>query len=333
MTARLRVVNAVLPGVLASASAELLARLLERESEVVATVEDFAGPSARIALARAEVLVTGWGTPRIDAEVLDAAPALRHILHVGGSVKDLLSPAVWERGITVSSAVDANAIPVAEYTLAMILIANKKVLPLARRYRKERSFIDQAQLGVVGNYRRRVGIVGASRIGRRVIELLRPFDLDVVVHDPTLSDAAVSALGATPAALEQLCATCDIVSVHAPSLPTTLGLISRTLIDSMPQEATLINTSRGAVVDQNALVDRVLRGDLYAVLDVTSPWVLPADHPFYEHPNVVLTPHIAGSIGTEVDRMIEAEVEELRRISAGEALAHPVELGSLGTAA
>lgn len=330
---RLNVVNAVLPGVLAEASAQHLAHLLDTESDVVGTIQEFASSEARAALASAEVIVTGWGTPRIDASILELAPRLRYVLHVGGSVKDLLAPEVWEHGVRVSSAVDANAVPVAEYTLAMILIANKRVLPIARQYRRDRSAIDQAQLGVVGNFRRRVGIVGASRIGRRVIEHLRPFDLDVVVYDPTLTDAAVGELGATAATLEQVCATCNVVSVHAPSLPETRGMLSRAHIDAMPAGSTLINTSRGEVVDQDALVDRVLRGDLYAVLDVTSPWVLPFEHPFYEHPNVVLTPHIAGSVGTEVDRMIDAQIAELRRISAGEPLAHPVDAGSLGTAA
>lgn len=333
MNARFRVVNAVRPGTLTASSEEYLARSLAEVADVVTAVDGFSTAEARRALAEADVIVTGWGTQRIDAAVLDSAPQLRSILHVGGTVKDLLDPDVWSRGITVSSAVDANALPVAEYTLAMILIANKRILPLARRYRTERASIDQAQLGVLGNYRRRVGIVGASRIGRRVVALLAPFDLDVVLYDPTLTDAEIRGLGATPSSLENLCGTCDVVSVHAPALPATEGMISRTLIDAMAPGATLINTARGSVVDQDALVDRVLRGDLYAVLDVTTPWVLAPEHPFYEHPNVILTPHIAGSVGTEVDRMIDEQIAELKRCAAGEPLAHPVALSSLGTAA
>ncbi|WP_166982781.1 hydroxyacid dehydrogenase [Paramicrobacterium fandaimingii] len=321
MSGRLRVINAVLPGTLTASSEQYLARSLAEVGNVVTDV------------AEAQVMVTGWGTQRIDAAVLDRAPELSCILHVGGTVKDLLAPEVWRRGIAVSSAVDANALPVAEYTLAMILMANKRILPIARRYRTERTFIDQAELGTIGNYRRRVGIVGASRIGRRVVALLAPFDLDVVLYDPTLTDAQIRALGAAPSSLEALCATCDVVSVHAPALPSTEGMISRPLIDAMAPGATLINTARGSVIDQDALVDRVLRGDLHVVLDVTTPWVLASEHPFYEHPNVVLTPHIAGSVGSEVDRMIDVQLAELRRFAAGEYLAHPVALSSLGTAA
>ncbi|QPZ38723.1 hydroxyacid dehydrogenase [Paramicrobacterium chengjingii] len=333
MIGPLRVINAVLPGTLTASSETYLARSLSDIADVVTDVESFDSPNVSAALAESQVIVTGWGTQRIDSSVLALAPKLRCILHVGGTVKDLLAPEVWSKGIAVSSSVDANALPVAEYTLAMILMANKRILPIARRYRSERAFIDQAQLGVTGNYRRRIGIVGASRIGRRVVDLLAPFDLDVVLYDPTLTAAEIRDLGAEPSTLDALCATCDVVSVHAPALASTEGMISRTLIDSIAADATLINTSRGSIIDQDALVDRVLRGDLHAVLDVTTPWVLASDHPFYEHPNVLLTPHIAGSVGSEVDRMIDVQLAELRRFASGERLAHPVALSSLGTAA
>lgn len=330
---RPRIVSAVGSGAFAPESETHLARELAAHGELLATVDAFDTPEALAALAEADVLITGWRTPRVDAAVLDRSPRLRWILHVAGSVKDQLDPVVWERGIQVSSAVDANAVPVAEFTLAAILMSNKRIVQIAREYRERRELIDQAGLGVVGNYRRVVGIVGASRIGRRVVELLRPFDLDVLLFDPTLSDDAVTALGARPVTLAELCAESDVVSVHAPSLPSTRGLISAPLIASMRSGATFINTARGEIVDQEALTERILVGDLHAVLDVTVPWALPPDHPLYDHPNVLLTPHIAGSVGTEVDRMIDTEIAELRRVAAGEPLAHPVLLESLVIAA
>ncbi|MBP2436367.1 hydroxyacid dehydrogenase [Microbacterium amylolyticum] len=332
-THRPAIVSAVGSGIFASLSEEYLAHELASVGEVIATVDSFETPEAVAALERAEVLVTGWGTPPINGELLDRAPHLRWILHIAGSVKGMLAPEVWDRGIGVSSAVDANAVPVAEFTLAAILLSNKRIVQIARQYRNTRTDLNQAELGVIGNYRRRVGIVGASRIGRRVIDLLQNFDVDVVVSDPTVAAADVRAMGAEPASLEELCATCDVVSVHAPSLPTTRGLISRELIASMRPGSTLINTARGDVVDQDALTERVLSGDLFSVLDVTVPWVLPAEHPLYDHPNVLLTPHIAGSVGTEVDRMIDDQVGELRRIARGEPLAHPVQPEALATSA
>ena len=330
---RPRVVSAVGTGALAPESAAYLARRLAETGELIATIDGFTAPEERSALALAEVLVTGWRTPRIDDAVLASAPNLRWILHVAGSVKHQLSPSVWERGIRVASAVDANAVPVAEFTLAAILMANKRIADLARAYRERRAYIEQAELGVIGNYRRRIGIVGASRIGRRVVDLLRPFDLEVVLFDPTLPDAEIRDLGVEPVSLEDLCRTSDVVSLHAPWLPSTEGLISAALIEAMRPGATFINTSRGKIVDQDALTARVLRGDLHAVLDVTEPMVLPPDHALYDHPNVLLTPHIAGSIGTEVDRMVDAQIAELERIAQGRALRHPVLWESLADAA
>ncbi|WP_316311709.1 NAD(P)-dependent oxidoreductase, partial [Clavibacter michiganensis] len=123
----------------------------------------------------------------------------------------------------------------------------------------------------VGNYRRTVGILSASLIGRRVVELLRPHDIEVLLHDPYVTDAEAAELGVENVGLPELFARCDTVSVHTPLLPTTRGLVSRPLIEAMPADAVLINTSRGAVIDQDALTDAALAGRIRAVLDVTDP--------------------------------------------------------------
>ncbi len=167
--------------------------------------------------------MTGWRTPRVDDAVLASAPNLRWILQVAGSVMHQLSPAIWERGIRVASAVDANAAPVTELTLAAILMANKRVADLARAYRERRAYIEQAELGVIGNYRRRIGIVGASRIGRRVADLLRPFDLEVVLLNRFSRTRRWESWGAVPLPLEDLCRTSDVVSLHAPVAPPQTG--------------------------------------------------------------------------------------------------------------
>jgi phosphoglycerate dehydrogenase-like enzyme len=294
--------------------------LLSREP-----IEDFASPSGRALLEEADILITGWGCPMIDDDVLDAAPRLRYVLHAAGSVKHHISDACWERGLLVSSAADANAIPVAEYTVAMIVLANKRVLQIARALHTTRTDVLPEQLFPdMGNYRKRVGIIGASKIGRHVVRLLAQYELDVVVADPYLSAVEAGALGVELVTLDELVAGCDIVSLHAPSLPSTKNLIDAGRIEQMRPGATFINTSRGELVDQDALLARVERGDLYAVLDVTTPWVLPSDSRFYTHPNVLLTPHVAGSLGNELERMAASAVGEALRLSRGEALQFPV---------
>lgn len=124
-----------LPGLFPAPLMERLRRLVRIDPALV--VRDFTDPGAARALAEAEVLITGWGCPRIDAEVLDAAPRLRTVLHAAGSVRGILSDTFWERGLVVSSAVRANALPVAEYTLAAILFAGKDAFRLRERSRTE----------------------------------------------------------------------------------------------------------------------------------------------------------------------------------------------------
>lgn len=295
-------------------------KLLSREP-----IQDFHSPEGRALLREADILLTGWGCPLIDDSVLDHAPRLKYVLHAAGSVKHHIGDACWKRGIQVSSAADANAIPVAEYTVAMIILANKRVLQIARALHTTRTEVLPEQLFPdMGNYRKRVGIIGASKIGRHVIRLLASYDLDVVVSDPYLSDAGAAALGVERVSLEQLVAGSDVVSLHAPSLPSTKNLIDTRLINALKPGATFINTSRGELVDQDALLARVGRGDLYAILDVTTPWVLPSGSAFYTHPNVLLTPHVAGSLGTELERMAASAVGEALRLAAGEPLRFPV---------
>ncbi|WP_051855336.1 hydroxyacid dehydrogenase [Streptomyces sp. NRRL B-1347] len=288
-------------------------------------LDDLTTGRAKEVLADVEVLVTGWGCPPLDVGVLAAAPRLRAVVHAAGSVRGHVTDACWERGIAVSSAAAANALPVAEYTLAMILLHGKHVLERARDYRRARERDDWLRTPhEVGNYRRTVGILSASLIGRRVIELLRPFDFEVLLHDPYVGAAEAAALGAERVSLPGLFTRGDLVSVHTPLLPATRGLVGRDLLASMRPGATLINTSRGAVVDQDALTDVVRAGRIRAVLDVTDPEVLPAGHPLWDCPNALITPHLAGSQGSEWQRLADTAVGEVARWAAGEGLAHPV---------
>ncbi|MFB7506654.1 hydroxyacid dehydrogenase [Streptomyces broussonetiae] len=280
-------------------------------------VRDFADPAAADALARAEVLITGWGCPHLDAGVLAAAPRLRAVLHAAGSVRSLVGEAVWKHGVTVSSAATGNAVPVAEYTLAMILLAGKDAFGHRERYRRTHVRPTSAETVTTGNLGRRVGVIGASRVGRRLTELLRPFDLTVLLHDPYVSPAEAAALGAELLGLEDLLRRSDIVSLHAPDIPETHRMLDRDRLALLRDGSVLINTARGALVDHEALTEELVSGRLRAVLDVTEPEPLPAGSPLYRLSNVFLTPHIAGSLGNELERLGTIVAEELERLAAG----------------
>ncbi|MGW3207668.1 hydroxyacid dehydrogenase [Streptomyces sp. NPDC001135] len=299
-----------------------LRRTADLDPELV--VRDFADPAVADALAAAEVLITGWGCPHLDAGVLAAVPKLCAVLHAAGSVRSLVGEAVWKQGVTVSSAATGNALPVAEYTLAMILLLGKDAFEQRERYRRTHARPSPAETAASGNLGRRVGVIGASRVGRRLMELLRPFDLTVLLHDPCVSPAEAHALGARPLPLEELLRRSDIVSLHAPDIPETRHMLDRARLALIPDGAVLINTARGALVDQDALTQELVSGRLRAVLDVTDPEPLPAGSPLYELPNVFLTPHIAGSLGNELERLGAIVVEELERLAEGVPPRHEV---------
>jgi len=291
-----------------------------------APLTDFSSDSARVVLSETEILVTGWGCPPIDDAVLSAAPKLKLIAHAAGSVKHLVSPDVFARGVLVTNAADANAVPVAEFTLAAILFANKQVFRFQRDYVRDRvpQALHASFDGDAGNWRKRVGIIGASRIGRRVIELLKPHDIDVVLHDPMINPVEAWGMGVELASLEVLMETCDTVSVHAPLLPSTNNMIDAAMLARMADGATLINTARGGLIDHAALEAELVSGRLWAILDVTEPETLPAGSPLYECDNVMLTPHIAGAIGNERLRLGRLVADEIGRYLNGEPLRHSV---------
>ncbi|MEV4452340.1 hydroxyacid dehydrogenase [Streptomyces mirabilis] len=303
----------------------LMARLTQTSDlDPALVVRDFTEPSAAKALAEAEVLITGWGCPHLDETLLTAAPRLRTVLHAAGSVRSLVGEPVWERGITVSSAVTGNAVPVAEYTLAMILLAGKDTFAHRERFRSTHTYPTSAETAHTGNVGRRIGVIGASRVGRRLLELLRPFDFTVLLHDPYVSPAEAAALGAELLPLDDLLRHSDVVSLHAPDIPETYRMLDAPRLALIRDGGVLINTSRGALVDPDALTDELVSGRLHAILDVTEPEPLPPGSPFYRLPNVFLTPHIAGSLGNELERLGRIVAEELEHLASGDPLTHEV---------
>ena len=309
---------------------DLISRLSElAHLDPTLCVEDFADQRYAAPLAEAEILITGWGMPTVDADALARMPRLRAILHSAGTIRDLITEAAWERGLLVTSAAEANARPVAEFTLAAVIFAAKDAFALREHYRTQHTRRTPAQTATVGSYRKRLGIIGASRVGLHLLELLRPFDFEVAVSDPYLDPAAAAQLGAQLRDLDELLATSDIVTLHAPDLPSTRNMIDRRRLGLIRDGAFFINTARGAIVDEQALTEQLSSGRISAILDVTETEPLPADSPLYCLPNVFLTPHIAGSIGNEQARLGAAVVAELEHYCAGAEPLHPVRQSDL----
>jgi phosphoglycerate dehydrogenase-like enzyme len=292
-----------------------LAKSVDLDDEPV----DLADAEVRRSLADVEVLLTGWGSARLDAAALADLPVLRLIAHAGGSTSAVVDTDAADRaGVARTNAGEANSVPVAEYTVAAVLLAGTAAFVARETYAARQSFVDrEEELADAGNFRRTVGVVGASRIGRHVLRMLSAFDLELLLHDPTLDTATARALGAELVPLDELVRRSSIVTLHVPVTPETLGLLDARRLALLPDGATVVNTSRGAVVDQDALVEQMRSGRLRAVLDVTEPDILPPGHPLYTLPGVFLTPHVAGAVGTEIARMGEMVVDEVERFVGG----------------
>ncbi len=275
-------------------------------------------------LAEVEVIFSGWGAPTFDQEFLEAAPNLEAIFYAAGTMKSLLSDEVWEKNITVATANTANAVPVAEYTLSQILFSLKNGWQITRNVRKDCEFhFNQYQM--LGAYKRIVGLISLSQVGRKTLELLKPFDLEVIAYDPFVDEEEAEKLGVRMVSLEELFETANIVSLHSPLLPETEGMITGELFATMKPDSTFINTARGAIVKEDELIEVFKeRTDLTAILDVTHPEPPVPESPLYDMDNIVITSHIAGSAGSEVARMGKMVADEAVRYVRQEPLKYQI---------
>lgn len=310
------------PLVFAEASRRRLAELVDVDMSCPDRPLSDLGQADR---AEVELLITGWGVPSLGAAELDLLPRLRAIVHWGGGV-GFLDPSATARGIAVSSARSANAVPVAEFTLAMIVLAAKDAFWVSRDYAARRAGIDrEAELAHTGLFDRVIGVVGASSIGTLVLRGLQGHDVEALLYDPFCTPDQARSLDAELVDdLHEMARRSSILTVHAPELAQTRGMISRSVLAALPDGATVVNTARGSLIDQDALVAELQSGRLRAVLDVTDPEILPPDHPLYDLPNVFLTPHLAGSTGSELRRLGASVVSEVERFVSGIPFAHPI---------
>ena len=271
-------------------------------------------------LARARALITGWSTPPLTDGMLDQAPQLNVIVHAAGSVKHLLPVSVWDRGIRVASANDALAIGVAETTLGMIIAGLKGFFQGERLTRSggwKLNDFDCPGFTVRELYDLNIGLIGASQVGRHLIRLLQQFDIDILLTDPFIDPAEADRLGVELIPLDDLMRRSDVVSLHAPALPSTWRMLSGEQFRLMKDDAIFINTARGSIVDEAALITELKTGRISAILDVTDPEPPSADHPFRRLPNVVLTPHIAGAITNGCLRLGRSAVNQVLEFIQG----------------
>lgn len=266
-----------------------------------------------------EIVFSTWGMLKLTEEQIKTyLPRLRAVFYSAGTVQYFAKPFI-ECGVKVFSAWAANSVPVAEIAASEIILANKGFFRRRVRSRDEWKTADPEML-YPGNFRTKVGLLGAGMIGKGVIHNLEHTDLDIYVFDPFLPDDAAKALGVEKKSLEWIFENCNVISNHLANNEQTRGMINKSLFDKMGKGAVFINTGRGAqVVEADMIAAMKEVPTRAAILDVTDPEEPPRDDSeLYTLPNVFLTPHVAGSVGNECFRLGEYMFAEFEAFSRGE---------------
>jgi len=279
--------------------------------------EQFTTEQLRDRLKDVDIAVTGWGTPCIDEEVLKGANKLRLIAHTGGTVRPYVSDAAYEKGIRVVSGNNVFAESVAESVIAYALASLRDIPRFSTELKQGRwpnGFYNKGLLN------KKIGIVGYGMISKIVVEMLKPFHPELKVFSRHIAQEELDRHGMKKADLAEIFATCDIVSIHSGMTPENYHLITEEMMNSMPEGSLLINTARGAVIDEEALCRVLEKGKINAFLDVYEVEPLPAGHKLMEFDNVILMPHMGGPT---VDRRLvvtRSVMDDMKRFLAGKSM-------------
>ena len=263
-----------------------------------------------------DVVLTHWSSAQYDEELLDCAPNLKILAHCAGTVAHIASEACYDRGIRVLSANPVMATYVAEATLGMMITAMRRELPYDQMMREGRwESVLYPNMSLLDA---KVGLIGLGTVGRNLLDMLHPFACEVTVYDPYLPEGALDPWPhAKQGTLEEALRS-DVVSVHAAQTPETYHMINRETLAMMPDHALLVNTSRGSLIDEAALIPELESGRLIAALDVYEHEHVPQSERLLACKNVLLQPHRAGfPVGP---RMTDAILTDLERFARGEPL-------------
>ncbi len=276
-----------------------------------------------------DFLIVSWGSPRIDEEILGACPTLSGVIHAGGTLRPLISDEFIKKNIPISNSKIVDSKNVAYTTLGLTIAACKGAFFLPEdlknglwkeNYHKVKDFC-----GI------KIGVIGAGVAGGYFLELLRPFDVERLVYDPTLTAEQIrDRFDARKCELSELMSESDVISLHAPVLPSTTGMINRENLKLIQDGAIFINTARGALINEEDFIEECKKERFTAILDVTNAGEPPSeDYILRKLPNVVMLPHIAGVTNNGVKFIGKHVCEEAERFFAGDAMKCAVDLSKL----
>lgn len=281
------------------------------------------GDEARFAELMREAEVLWHVLKPVTAPIIAAAPRLKLIQKIGVGINTIDVAAAVARGIRVSNMPGTNSPGVAEMTLLLMLAALRRLPLFDRRVRAGLGWVRSPELtDQLGELQgRTVGLVGFGAVSRILSACLPALGAEVIYTSRTPKPDAP--IPFRP--LDQLLATADIVSLHLPLTAETERMIDRAAFARMKPGAILVNTARGGLVDEAALVEALTSGKLAAAgLDVFAEEPPPTDHPLFALDNVVLAPHVAWVTSETLERSIAVAAENCRRLAAGKPLLHQV---------
>lgn len=241
-----------------------------------------------------DTFITCWGSPSLTPEILECAPKLKLLTHLGSTVAPVVCDEVYERGIKVISSFDYYSRSTAEGAVAYMLAALRNIPFYTDRLKNKKIWreTDDYTDGVIY---KTVGIVGFGGVGRYVTKMLKSFDAQIKVYDiAEISNKEKECYGITQCGIEEIFSTCDIISLHLPYNDSTYHIVDDTLLSKIKKGALLVNTARGAVMDEAALIKHLENGDFGAALDVYEKEPIDMDSPLLSLPNVLMLPHQAG---------------------------------------
>lgn len=307
-----------------------MAALKERVDFLPGIFDSVAAPELR----EADVIFATWGMLSCsEAEIREYLPNVKAVFYAAGSVQAFAAPFL-KCGVRVFSAWQANAVAVADFACAQILLALKGYFRVQPKTRTDRKAAAALQAKYPGVYDARVGLLGCGAIGSRVAERLKANDVEVMAFDPFLEEERARSLGVRKAEMAELFRSCDVVSNHLANLPATVGIIKREHLLSMRPYSTFINTGRGPQLDEKDLYDMLTADDTrVALLDVMTDEANSDSNPLNALPNCLITPHMAGASGNEVRRLADYMIEAYDRMLAGQACDFEVTEDMLATMA
>ena len=270
----------------------------------------------------ADLVISSWDTACFDCEVMAKAGDLELLAHAAGSIKPVVSDALWDKGVRVTSAAAAISYGVAEFCLGLILMAPKRVFWAAKAVRQGqwRQGLE-AFNGPFEIYQQKIGIIGAGHIGRHLIRLLKNFDCNILLYDPYCSQAHAEQFGVTKIdTLEELFSNCRVISLNSPSTEETKGMIRGRHFRLLPDGTVFINTAKGNIINEQEMIEELEKQRFVACLDVTDPEPPQADSPLRKLPNVILTPHEAGVVAENMARLGALVADEIEAVASGRSL-------------